>query len=262
MPFSVIDAHAHCGQNDPFPPQAFEDYLAEVKGTDIAGVVMFAPVMEVYDRYDAEFVDTAQWQERRRQANQYILDLDCHFLEVFPFFFIWNDFAVEQLSDRHRGIKWHRHAGEPPYLYDDPRCRTAIDEIRRRKLPVCFEEEWHHTIRFIDEIGKDLRIIIPHCGLLNGGFERFCKHGIWNRPNIFTDTSLVPSRLIKAYLNAYGHKRIMFGSDFPFGDPMGEYRKIVDLDVSPHVRADLLGGNARRLLAVSVHSSERETEGP
>ena len=30
-------------------------------------------------------------------------------LKVIPYFFIWNDFAVDQLKPQHKGIKWHRH---------------------------------------------------------------------------------------------------------------------------------------------------------
>ena len=114
---------------------------------------------------------------------------------------------------------------EPHYDYQDPKCKAALDEIRRRNMPICLEEEWHHTLYFINELAPDLKIIIPHCGLLNGGFERFCRAGIWERPNIFTDTALAPSPVIAEYVRDYGHARIMFGSDFPFGDPVPNTKK-------------------------------------
>ncbi len=110
MRFAIIDAHAHCGEPEVDPGQDIGDYYAAVKGSDILGVVMFPPVMAIYDRYDPDFKDTPEWQMRRRQANRYLLTLEDWGLVVFPFFFIWNDFAVAQLSDGHRGIKWHRHA--------------------------------------------------------------------------------------------------------------------------------------------------------
>jgi uncharacterized protein len=255
MRFAIIDAHAHCGKQDLHPPQAFGDYYAEVKGSDILGVVMFPPVMEIYDRYDLHFEDDFEWQRRRQRANDYLLSLEGWGLAVFPFFFIWNDFAVDQLSDRHRGIKWHRHGDEPPYHYHDPRCKAAIEEIGRRNLPICLEEEWHHTLFFINELAPGVRIIIPHCGLLNGGFERFCRAGIWQRPNIFTDTALAPSQVIAEYVRNYGHARIMFGSDFPFGDPVSEYQKILKLDLSETEKEALLMGNVQRLLADANQAS-------
>jgi predicted TIM-barrel fold metal-dependent hydrolase len=102
---------------------------------------------------------------------------------------------------------------------------------------------------FINELAPDLKIIIPHCGLLNGGFERFSRSGIWERPNIFTDTALAPSRTIAEYVKNYGHTRIMFGSDFPFGDPVQEYRKIMALELDAAEKAAILMGNILALLS-------------
>ena len=249
MRFAIIDAHAHCGKGDSDSPQAIEDYYAAVKGSDILGVVAFPPVMEIYDRYDPAFEDTPEWQRRRQQANDYLLTLEGWGLAVFPFFFMWNDFAVEGLAPGHRGIKWHRHANEPLYHYHDPRCKRALELIRRRNLPICLEEEWSHTLHFINDLAPDLRIIIPHCGLLNGGFERFCRAGIWERPNIFTDTSLVSPGIVMEYVKRYGATRIMFGSDFPFGDPVQECQKIIKMELCEADKEALLMGNLQSLLA-------------
>ena len=103
----IIDAHAHCGIQDKSYSQSFEDYLSLIKGGDISGVVMFSPVMEIYDRYAPHFVDDARWQQRRKTSNAYLLRQGSRNLKVFPFFFIWNDFATEQITSQHRGIKWH-----------------------------------------------------------------------------------------------------------------------------------------------------------
>jgi hypothetical protein len=44
----IIDSHAHCGIQDRFFSQTFEDYLNFISGTDIQGAVFFAPVIEIY----------------------------------------------------------------------------------------------------------------------------------------------------------------------------------------------------------------------
>lgn len=247
----IIDAHAHCGRQFAEPPQDLDDYLAHARGSGIAGVVLFPPVMEIYDRYDPAFQDDPQWRRKRRNANEYLLTLTNRELEVIPYLFIWNDFASEQLTPAHRGIKWHRHAYEPPYHYEDPGCAAAIEEIRRRNMPVCLEEEWRNTLRFIDELAPGLRVIIPHCGLLNGGYELFCSHKLWHRPNIFTDTALAPPEVVADYVKRYGHERIMFGSDFPFGDPREELENILGLGFPAEVRDAITGSNLRRLLSDS-----------
>jgi predicted TIM-barrel fold metal-dependent hydrolase len=247
----IIDAHVHCGIQDRFPPQSLEDYLQDARGSGIAGAVMFAPVMEIYDRCDPGFVDTPSWLERRKTANRYLTGIERSDFEVFPYFFIWNDFAVEQIEPSHRGIKWHRHADEPQYHYDAPRCRQAIDEIKKRRMPVVLEEELRFTLRFVNELAQGVRIVIPHCGLLNGGYELLREHGIWEEPNVYADTALAPERVIEDYIDRYGAQRIFFGSDFPFGAPRAELGKLLRLGLDDEAVKAVTGLNILRLLADS-----------
>jgi len=156
---------------------------------------------------------------------------------------------VEQLTPRHCGIKWHRHYDEPVYHYDSPRCLKAIEEIRRRNLPVVLEEELENTVRFINDIAAGVRVIIPHMGFLNGGYRRIAELGIWEIPNVFTDTALASSSEIADYIRNYGYERIMFGSDFPFGDPRTELEKILELQVSREVKEAVIRLNVERILA-------------
>jgi hypothetical protein len=248
-PAAVIDAHAHCGVLDRSMPQSFDDYRQEVAGTDIGGVALFSPVLEIYDRYDCHFTDTEAWQDRRRLSNANLLSLKSADLNIYPYFFIWNDFAVEQLTEAHCGIKWHRHAGEPIYHYDNPKCRGALNEIRRRKLPVVLEEEFDNTLRFVRELAEEMTVIIPHLGLLNGGFRAIAEAGLWECENVWADTALASRDEIRAYLDRYGHRRLLFGTDFPFGSPSDELQKVRSLALDREVEAALLGGNFNQLLA-------------
>ena len=246
---TVIDAHAHCGVLDDSWPQSFEDYRRQAEGAGISGVALFSPVYEIYDRYDPDFTDTPEWQRRRQRSNAYLLSLRPAGIEVFPYFFIWNDFAVAQLTPAHRGIKWHRHPGEPVYRYADPGCRAALAEIRRRNLPIILEEEFDQTLRFVREQAGGIRVIIPHLGGLNGGFRAIADAGLWEMENVWADTALASCNEIRTYLEDYGHSRLMFGSDFPFGHPAEELDKIRRLGLAPEVAAGVLRDNFRRLQA-------------
>ncbi len=251
MDFIAVDAHAHCGVLDRFPPQSLEDYLSSLRGRRIDGAVMFSPVIEIYDRHDRDFKDNPEWRGRRRSSNEYLLSASRPGFEVFPYFFIWNDFAVEQLTTRHKGIKWHRHDDEPVYHYDDPGCLAAIDEIRRRNMPVCLEEELDNTVFFVDRLAPGVRVVIPHLGLLNGGYPAIRRAGLWERPEIYADTSLASSREIMDYVERYGHERLMFGSDFPFGAPKRELEKVLRLPLPDEVKHDLVERNVRKMMAES-----------
>lgn len=246
---TVIDAHAHCGIIDRNPPQSLKAYARQAEAADIEAVAVFSPVLEIYDRHDPGFGDTPGWRRRRKQSNAHLLAMDPGELTVYPYLFIWNDFAVEQLTDAHRGIKWHRHAGEPVYRYDDPRCRAALEEIRRRHLPVVLEEELHHTVRFIRELAEGITVIIPHLGMLNGGFRSIAAAGLWALENVWADTALADRDEIGEYIRCYGYRRLMFGSDFPFGDPRSELQTVRGLQLDPEVEAAVLGGNFMRLQA-------------
>ncbi|MFP4226390.1 MAG: amidohydrolase family protein, partial [Desulfobacterales bacterium] len=61
-------------------------------------------------------------------------------------------------------------------------------------------------------------------------------------------TSLAAPETILAYVNTYGHERIMFGSDFPFGHPPAELEKIRRLGLSEEVEQAINGGNLKKLL--------------
>ena len=247
----IIDAHVHCGIQDKFPPQSYDDYFSVISGSGIKAAVMFPPVMEIYDRYDPNFADTTQWKNKRKAANEYLLHIGTPDLRVIPYFFIWNDFAVDQLTSQQKGIKWHRHSDEPVYYYDSPRCRQAVDEIRSRNMPVVLEEEFGNTVRFIEEIAKDVTVIIPHMGMLNGGYGAIKRHGLWARPNIYADTALASVSEITDYIYEYGIDRIIFGSDFPFGDPKRELQKIMDLQIPQEQKEIICRLNIQRLLAES-----------
>ena len=228
-------------------PQSFADYTGQLAQTDIRGAALFSPVYEIYDRFDYHFSDTPEWRLRRQESNAYLLSLDVPEPAIFPYFFIWNDFAVEQLSPAHCGIKWHRHAGEPVYHYDEPGCRAALDEIRRRNLPVVLEEELDNTLAFILERAKGITVIIPHLGLLNGGFQAIAQSGLWELDKVWADTALATPGEIDAYIRRYGHERLLFGSDFPFGSPPEELEKVRSLGLDAEVAAAILGGNFLRL---------------
>ena len=109
------------------------------------------------------------------------------------------------------------------------------------------EEELNNTLYFVRELADGIMVIIPHLGLLNGGFRSIAEAGLWERENVWADTALASRDEIHEYLRRYGHRRLLFGSDFPFGSPSAELRKVRSLGLDPDVEAAVLGGNFSRL---------------
>jgi hypothetical protein len=242
----IIDSHIHCGvQNADLPFEAISPLLEEA---GITGACLYAPVEDIYDRYNPNFQDDQKWRKTRGAANRYLLDLAARSESIFPYLFVWNDFALEELQQDYRGIKWHRHDNEPIYHYDDPRCGDIIQEITRRRLPIVLEESFTNTCRFVEQLAPNAVIIIPHLGALNGSYSALESAGIWQRPNTYADTALAPTNHMRHFIQTYGADRLLFGSDFPFGMPGHELRKVLALGL-PSADLDMvLGGNLSRLI--------------
>jgi predicted TIM-barrel fold metal-dependent hydrolase len=53
---------------------------------------------------------------------------------------------------------------------------------------------------------------------------------------------------MRHFLELYGPERLLFGSDFPFGDPSGELEKVRSLGLSAADLELVLSGNILRLI--------------
>jgi uncharacterized protein len=226
----IIDSHIHCGVQHVDLP--YEEIEVVLRRDGVTAACMFAPVEDIYDRDNPDFEDNNDWRRTRRAANHYLLQLAAAGEPVFPYLFVWNDFAVDELRHPYCGIKWHRHSYEPEYHYDDPRCARMIEEITRRCLPVVFEESFNNTLRFVERLAPDAVIIIPHLGGLNGSYHSLEKAGIWRRANVYADSALASTAEISHFLKHYGPEKLLFGSDYPFGMPGRELSKIERMKLS------------------------------
>jgi len=257
MDFKIIDCHLHCGvQNVSWGWERKQPLLI---AAGIRGVGLIPPVEDIYDRFDREFHDTPAWQACRRRAHQYLLKLReaCRAgavgaFDLYPYFFVWNDFAWEDLGPDYVAIKWHRHPGEPRYRYDHPRCREFLQAVRQRRLPILLEESFDNTLFFLERLAPDLPVIIPHLGGLNGGYGPLKAAGVWNRPQTYADTALAGPAEMEDFLGRYGSDRLLFGSDHPFGALQLELAKIFDLNLPSDQARAVLGDNFRRIYGLTA----------
>jgi len=251
MTITIIDSHIHCGiQNVDQPLETIRAYL-DRGGID--GACLYAPVEDIYDRYSFHFEDTTAWMACRQMANDYLLDIQERLNDYFAYYFVWNDFKKDELKKGYRGIKWHRHEYEPVYHYDDPRCEEFLQEVYRLKLPIVLEESYENTRYFIDRIDGRTPIIIPHLGGLNGGFSNLFDAGVWDGDTIYADTALASTREMERFIHRYGVKRLLFGSDFPFGFPANELLKVKSLGLNTDDYERVVSRNIMELIGVDKH---------
>ena len=246
MNTKIIDSHMHCGiQNVSLSFDVIKKYL---DSAGIQGACLFAPVEDVYDRYNYHFEDNTAWVSCRQRANNYLLDIQKNNENIFSYYFVWNDFRKDELKKGFRGVKWHRHEYEPVYHYDDPLCEAFLQEVYRLELPIVLEESFENTRYFIKRVKGRTSVIIPHMGGLNGGFSALLKSGIWEHETIYADTALATGWEITEFLDNYGSKRLLFGSDFPFGTPGNELQELIQLNLGKEDFENIAYKNILRLI--------------
>ena len=234
----ILDAHAHCGLSLPW-----ERLRPHWEAASIDGGVLFSPVEEIYDRYDYNFTDSPEYIQSRKKVHAYLESLQRE--NLFIYWFVWNDYVLP--PENFTGIKWHRHPSEPEYDYSSDQYKNFLQFVCNNKLPIVLEEEFHHTLNLIEAIEQQTVVIIPHLGMLNGGYNNLKEAGVFANPAVYIDTALADSTDLQDYAANYGVDRILFGSDFPFGIPFSERTKIEQI-FNETEREKILGQNLLTLL--------------
>ncbi len=159
----IIDEHIHVGNNRQTKYYTLREMRRDLGEAGADGACIFAFPEDMYRTVDS--------RESRIRANDYVLKASKASRNVYPFYFVWNDYLIPKNLDEYRGVKWHRHPDEPRYNYDDPRCFQILARIGELRLPVLLEEEFENTVLFVKR-NPELKVIIPHVGRMNGGTER------------------------------------------------------------------------------------------
>ncbi len=93
----------------------------------------------------------------------------------------------------------------------------------------CWRSPYENTLYFIRQVRGRTPVIIPHPGMLNGGFQALLRASVWADGTVYVDTALASSNEMSQFLERYGSSRLLFGSDFPFGSPYHELWKVRNL---------------------------------
>jgi predicted TIM-barrel fold metal-dependent hydrolase len=257
----IIDGHIHCsptkieinGEELWNPIERVKKELGEI---GVGGAVLLPFAEDIYRTPYAT-------EESPQIAHDYIIEVSKENEYFFPFYFVWNDFAIPDNMDQFKGIKWHRHdfsgflPSEPEYDYSDPKCDKFVEAIRHYDLPVIFEESFENTKLFCNKY-PDIKVIIPHVGSSNdriGGGRRVISE-FKDYPNVYVGTSIaIPSTIVSAVLK-FGAGRVIFGSDMPYSSTKIELSKLLEFDLNKYIKeADIdriLSKNILKLMKIEV----------
>ncbi|MBN1277836.1 MAG: amidohydrolase family protein [Deltaproteobacteria bacterium] len=233
----IIDSHAHWGPSVAlFMTVTTEEILRQAESCGVDRVVIFPFPSQALDD---EMINEDILEESRR-VDKFI-----------PYYYIPDDLRSIPLQKGYYGAKWHWTRGiqDCSSNYDvlsDPRLAVFIEESQDINLPIIMEEELEFTETFVKKSG-DLKIIIPHMGMLGGDPLEFLNRFRHNE-NVFFDTALAGQSTVAKFKDKIGPERILFGSDIPFGSMKSELNKILSLSAGDGEKELILSRNIRRLI--------------
>ncbi len=197
------------------------------------------------------------------------------FLSVHPI--MGQDAMLEEVRDKidrqgARGVKIH--PGEGLFFPDDPSLKPVYAVLEKRGLPVIShggldvanpDPNYTRPKAFagVLEAYPKLTLVIAHLG--NDFFEESVQMAR-KYANVFFDTSAVipgdksgeplggPSSLSNReacqLIRRIGVDRVMFGSDYPWFNPLWSLKRFLKLDFTDEEKKVLLAGNAKRILGL------------
>jgi predicted TIM-barrel fold metal-dependent hydrolase len=251
----IIDGHVHCGprtfqgsgafnieagRTDKEVGNPFERLKKNLEDIGVRGAVLLPFPEDIYREPYAT-------PESAKTAHQYILNIARDNDYFYPFYHVWNDFVIPDNLAEFKGIKWHRHFwSEPEYDYSDPKCDQFVEAIRRYDFPVILEDSFENTTLFCHKY-PDLKIIIPHVGIVNGGAEKIIPE-FKDYPNVYIETSLAyPFQIVEAIMQ-FGVDRTIFGSDTPYSSTKIELFNLLEYDFTRR----LSDGDLDKILAKNM----------
>ncbi|MFH1025013.1 MAG: amidohydrolase family protein [Planctomycetota bacterium] len=95
------------------------------------------------------------------------------------------------------------------------------------------------------ELFPGVDFVLGHCGFCDSWND--ITEAVRRCPRVYLETSYVNPSQLTTYLEAAGRGRMLFGSDAPHSSLSWEVAKAREIEASPEILADVLGGNAERL---------------
>ncbi len=243
----IIDMHAHVDVCEPL--NWFDTGEKLVKLMDEAGIEK--AVVSAYLNLPGPDNSCADrlWDSIEPYADRFMM-----FVRMDPWFGERCIKFLEELCERYpvRGVKLH-----PAHYTLYPYGQLTVDLCKRAGelgLPVLFHcgDEMMCLPLQIGELAKkcpDTIIIMAHMG----GFAhtRDAIEMAKRYPNVYIDTSEVPLvKEIKWCVDELGAKRVLFGTDAPFCDPMVEIKKVLLAGLTEEQLDHIMYKNAVRLMGL------------
>lgn len=190
------------------------------------------------------------------EGNQYVYDLKKNDNRIKQFYWITNE-SIDEIKKKYElmgfdGVKIHQC-----WVKKDLTSQWFKDLasfLIEKDIPIFIHlgsyKQTRQLIAFQREF-KSLKIIVGHCY----GLEHFIENANIISNNVYFDISnnyFVSRERIEKAVKVFGAKRLLLGSDTPYGEdslPL-TIERVKALEVSVDEQEDILGNNLARLLKI------------
>lgn len=244
----VIDMHAHLGVINFTIPDVSPASM--VAGMDRLGVSR-----SVVSHMACMSADPERGNRELQAALAAFPDRLLAYLSVWPFSAEWVAQQAEHwlAQPGFIGIKIHNSTGFP-YTHDA--YTPLYAQAQERRLPVLLHtwgaEAEFAQVRELAARYPEAAFLLAHSGCSNEA--TYCALAR-DYAHVYLDTTLsMPRRgLVERLVEGAGADKVVWGSDVYFLGQAQQLGKILGADLDDDVKAQLLGGNGRRLLDRVIH---------
>jgi len=266
--YRIIDFHVHVFP-DEIAPKAIGRFVdvygvqplsdGTIKGTleymDKAGVDIIVPMPVATKPSQVRSIN--DWAESIRSDR------------VIPFASIHPDYDdIHDEIDRLAAAGFHGIKLQPDWqeFYPDDERAYPIYEAAESRLAILFhagreireqDKVWSTADRLLNVHKRfpNLTIIAAHMG----GYREWRQaQAVLSGTGVYFDASYVPDSEVSdeqfvSMMKAHGVEKVLFGSDFPFGDPLKDIERLLRLPLTDEERESIVWKNAARLLSLPMH---------
>jgi predicted TIM-barrel fold metal-dependent hydrolase len=238
----IVDCHCHTGKGDkmtaPWNTDApIEPYLRRARAAGIEKTIVFSVFHSDYEKGNPQVARIVA-----RYPNRLLGFVMVHAAR--------DKGRIFQMVKR--GVTRWGFCGMKVHGLEATPTREICETARAFRLPVLIDVGTKPEImEMLAPQFRDVNFIVPHLGSFIGDWKAHQQtvDQIVRHPNVYADTSSVRhyDYIVQAVKRA-GPRKVLFGSDGPWLHPGVEIQKIRLLGLLPSAEAQILGGNALRLI--------------
>ncbi len=259
----IIDFHTHI-----WPDKVAEkakQYLEKSFRRPMTAVPTVDNALSVMDKNEISksvLASVASRPEQVEHINNWLFAIKSgrfiKFASMHPFYDKWS-YELDRIKDNAEGIKFQPEF--QMFFIDDEKTFPMYEKIQKLQIPILVHCGYELSLTGLVQAGPkqmlnvkkyfpEIKFVAAHMG----GFQMWddVEKEIIGDDYFYIDTSsaltFMPKEQIYRFLNKHNINKILFGTDFPIGNPEQDLKLIKSLDIKPENLEKIMHANAEKLL--------------